>query len=1492
MTNGSVSLPIIIGIVLSVAFIAMLIVTIFTLISIKKAELKAKRVIDIPPSALKDEQKQGIKGSSQESPPWPIGAWVNKYLITKGYIKVSNVVRSFFKAMAFLKNSLGVRYKYKLPWYMLIGEEESGKSSLMNGFTHEEIYDDENDDSPCTWWFLKNGVILDIKGSIFLPKVGFNAEDKTWNVILNMLSRYRSERPLNGIILTIPANELYGKNKLAPEELRKKAQYIARKLNFAQNYLGMKLPLYIIITKTDVIPGFQSFCSEIPVRNRQNMLGWSSPYVIDVAYNPRIIDEGFAALENELNEIRMEIFSESFTTTIRDGVFVFPSELLTIKNSFAIYMDTIFKTSSVEERFYFRGFYFTGDSKMMPFLPYEGESLNDETMAIIGIPDADINEVGSISASLKSESIAAKKIFFFEDLLLKKIFAEEDIASPMRSKIYQSNKAIFIAKISTVAFVVIGSYGLFNANDQLKLSKNTLYPSLFKISSLIKSAGDLTYKNLEKDGNEILAECTNRLLAMMQQLNSARFSSLFVPASWFSSINNNLTEMLRVSYQRVVVRTIYMNLILKSRELLNMHPERKSDSISAVLNPYNSKEYAQLKGFVFGLIELEKNIKKFDSLRTSGDPKDLNDLIDYTFHGSLPVEFLDNYQQFRNILVNTPFPPINLSPYKQVAYDTLLLLFQSYLDAIFTTRSENSAISFLDKFILQLSRQNLKEIPDCNGIMSFSKDLTLVCKELGKEGETWLDNDVFESDKEYETFLDGVENLFGKEVAQKLLDITAVNFGYLKTKLKEFNDKLKSDVSSKTRQLNREKEEITSSGIYLMERCLSNLCNESFMEHPGDYQLITDIPEGKMIFWDDTLVQYACDISKSYEQFMATNIKDFPRALQEGITLLAKTNLCAVISGIIAKSQSLVDAPSGLTSEIVSEEILQQQVAELKGVAPKIIALLRILRDDKFGFVFGNLRKVLNKIGFSLLNHVDRLLENQKPYYPSNLTFNYWNGDDGAGHAAFSTADIEELTLYLQLQRSMVLRLSLDFADVIVETLNSNVIRDNDGNHGQLMKWTRIVENAKKFMKKDPLNSITVIEKFIKRTLNSYNLDNITSKISSSDLKDGSGDYFLNIIKEIKKWIMSRAEILLRKRNIARYNLLRDYYIKHLENKYPFCDYDKAQRTMVDADLNAVKEFFRMYDEFGGTPESILDQIYQLGGETKPLHEFLTKIHELRLFFKDFFSDQHESMKVHLEIDFTASKKEEKNVDHLVDRSFDFDDDVIVEPITLDKSGDWYFGKFTGVTLRWASGDNQSDRPVNNQNDPDLIIDGNTAKIQCVGSWSVLRFLRKYKVDTSTDQRTPNQTILRFEVPLSSGKMAKVFVGVTASLPQKTDTPTVATVNLPQTPGKMPQIPLFVNNAKEEALLVARVGLDEPNLSLYEREDASDITDKEELSSNKMKPSKKEGKSVDETRIQENRINADISETGNGNDDVSSILKSSNDRTEEPVIEINEEPIE
>ena len=624
--NSSTSFPLIIGIILFVAFIAMFVVVIVTLISIKRERNIKQTSLELPPSAILPIENANVStqiqkmGGVRNNPIiWWLSEFFNLFLLNKNWIQVDKITQSFFKASEYLKKSLGIRDRYLLPWFIILGGANSGKSSLLRGFTHDDFT--ENDDDPLSWWFLKNGVILDVKGDVFMPETASN----DWGTVLHLLYKYRGKRPINGIIVTLPATELYGKSKLSIDDVKQRARYISRKLAYTQYYLGLKLPVYIVITKTDVIPGFQSFCSELPLRNRENMLGWSSPFTIETVYNPNILNMAFDELVETLNTIRLEIFSENLTSITQDGVFVFPSELLSMKEYLVCFINTIF--SSGTDSPYFRGFYFTGDSKMVPItqIPVPSHDVNDDAMAVIGTPDANINEVGSISASFKDENSVPKKIFFFEDLLLKKIFAEAGLASPMQSKMHKAHKAIFIAKVATVAFVTIGSYGLFSAKDNLIRSKNDIYPTLCKLSSIIQYSTTLNPVILSNNGQEILSDCSNRLLELMQQINNVSFCSCFVPASWFSSISSKIRTTLKNSYQRIIIRTMYVSLLIKIQNLLYKPDIKYNPSLKELLNPTDSKIYNDLNRYVKDFIELEKYVKKFDSLRKSGDPNDLSD---------------------------------------------------------------------------------------------------------------------------------------------------------------------------------------------------------------------------------------------------------------------------------------------------------------------------------------------------------------------------------------------------------------------------------------------------------------------------------------------------------------------------------------------------------------------------------------------------------------------------------------------------------------------------------------------------------------------------------------------------------------------------------------------------------------------------------------------------------------------------------------------------
>jgi hypothetical protein len=620
--------------------------------------------------------------------------------------------------------------------------------------------------------------------------------------------------------------------------------------------------------------------------------------------------------------------------------------------------------------------------------------------------------------------------------------------------------------------------------------------------------------------------------------------------------------------------------------------------------------------------------------------------------------------------------------------------------------------------------------------------------------------------------------------------------------------------------------------------------------------------------------------------------------MREGVMLLAKANLCSVIENTIAKAQSFVEAPNALTDELTSEEILQKQVVELKGVAPKFISLLKIMREDKVSFVFSNLRTILNKIGFSLLSHVDNLLDNQKPYSPQNLTFTYWDGEIGASYKAYSASDDDELKMYLTLQKKTISRIAIEFAEPIVQLLKSDVVFDqNFGNHGQLTKWIRIVDGVKAFQTRDPTNPISTMERFIIKTLNSYNLDNITTEIPQHSIKGESNEYFSNLIKQIKRNIMAKAEILLRQRNIKRYNALLDFYNKHLANKYPFANYDNTKRSSVDADLDTVKQFFVMYDEFGGSPEKILDQIYQLGPEADDMFKFLQKVHVLRQFLGGSIMSTGDIPKIKLSIDFGINKKNEINTGYLVDRIFKPNHDSSIEFISEDKSGLWYFGESVQIVFRWAEGDENAEKPSLDSDDPDKLIDNTKAIVECVGDWSILRFLQKYKAkDASVDKLSNNQNLLCFEIPLTNNKKSKVYVAITAALPSIPGETSVTTLAIPSPIGDIPKMSQQVVAVSNTPVLVDRISSGNADISIEPVESISEEEESTTASSQEKKHiTQTTGKKKATTKSAQTTTKSG-SKPKNEKEKAMEILESSNSTSsnneEEKVAEITEEIIE
>ncbi|MHA1558330.1 MAG: hypothetical protein ACTSXG_00760 [Alphaproteobacteria bacterium] len=149
------SFPLVIVVLLIVAFVIMVVIILITIFSTKTSAVK------IPPIVALEDEK-GKPPDNRLPPPY---GWLGEYLTKKGIFEVSNLSLSFLRALDSLKKIFNVRgYKYKLPWYLLVGSEESGKTTLI---TQSDILipiknSDATGNVPnpeCRFWFLSRGSV-------------------------------------------------------------------------------------------------------------------------------------------------------------------------------------------------------------------------------------------------------------------------------------------------------------------------------------------------------------------------------------------------------------------------------------------------------------------------------------------------------------------------------------------------------------------------------------------------------------------------------------------------------------------------------------------------------------------------------------------------------------------------------------------------------------------------------------------------------------------------------------------------------------------------------------------------------------------------------------------------------------------------------------------------------------------------------------------------------------------------------------------------------------------------------------------------------------------------------------------------------------------------------------------------------------------------------------------------------------------------------------
>ncbi|MGK6324455.1 type VI secretion system membrane subunit TssM [Sphingomonas sp. DT-51] len=180
-------------------------------------------------------------------------------------------------ALARLKSQAGGRrdYLYQRPWYVIIGPPGAGKTTAL---THSGIRFPWTDTAVqgiggtrnIDFWFADEAILVDTAGRYTTQDSDNVADAAGWQRILHLLRRTRPLEPINGVIVAFPLDELVRADRA---ELDAHVTAIRRRLAELAELLQVSVPLYLLLTKADLVAGFTEFFGDLSAEGRRAVLG-------------------------------------------------------------------------------------------------------------------------------------------------------------------------------------------------------------------------------------------------------------------------------------------------------------------------------------------------------------------------------------------------------------------------------------------------------------------------------------------------------------------------------------------------------------------------------------------------------------------------------------------------------------------------------------------------------------------------------------------------------------------------------------------------------------------------------------------------------------------------------------------------------------------------------------------------------------------------------------------------------------------------------------------------------------------------------------------------------------------------------------------------------------------------------------------------------------------------------------------------------------------
>lgn len=276
------------------------------------------------------------------------------------------------QVMVSMKQSLNKHnYLYALPWYLVLGLENAGKTSLINRSGQNFVFSSvmrasgQKSENPYSfdWWVGDESVLIDPDGELLTQ--GKRSEEKNgemerrlWLHFVNWLERTRSRRPLNGIVLALDVSHLA---TATASERKAYANLLRARLRELMEILSTRLPVYISLTKLDLLYGFEPFFKHYTKTQREEVLGFT--FSMDSVDNldswlEEFISE-YTQFVERINDMLPHTVSTPMTLEERNAIYSFTRQIAGLKDILELFFQEALASDQFSTSALVRGAYFT-----------------------------------------------------------------------------------------------------------------------------------------------------------------------------------------------------------------------------------------------------------------------------------------------------------------------------------------------------------------------------------------------------------------------------------------------------------------------------------------------------------------------------------------------------------------------------------------------------------------------------------------------------------------------------------------------------------------------------------------------------------------------------------------------------------------------------------------------------------------------------------------------------------------------------------------------------------------------------------------------------------------------------------------------------------------------------------------------------------------------------------------------------------------------------